>query len=283
MAAELRADRSAAQLARAVTLYHIVVEGSVAQPGQHMLDRAFEQLDMLPAFREGMSNVSTDEQRHIAFGVRLLADLYRADPEPIQEAIVSTINETLPWASTVGYPPGGDRSYTEALGFTLEDLFEEGARMQEARLRSIGLPLDDIVPFPLPLDVTPRERVVRGLRMIEGGYVGDLGRPVSRDPEDLAVVFDSVARSADPRHARPGTTVQWDFVDADPWHVRIDGGRGTPVPGRASDPTLTLRMTLDDFAGVVARRTDPRVLLLRRRIRPRGDLRLLLRMPRLFP
>ena len=38
MAAELRADRSPVKLAEAVTLYHVVVEASLAQPGQHMIE-----------------------------------------------------------------------------------------------------------------------------------------------------------------------------------------------------------------------------------------------------
>ena len=37
MADELRADHSPAKLAAAVTLYHIVVEASLAQPGQHFI------------------------------------------------------------------------------------------------------------------------------------------------------------------------------------------------------------------------------------------------------
>src|ERR671929_491009 len=45
MADELRADRSALQLAKAVTLYHIVVEASLAQPGQHMIERYLEAYD----------------------------------------------------------------------------------------------------------------------------------------------------------------------------------------------------------------------------------------------
>src|SRR5690349_22666851 len=36
MAAELRRDHSPAMLAKAVTLYHVVVEGTLAQPGQHI-------------------------------------------------------------------------------------------------------------------------------------------------------------------------------------------------------------------------------------------------------
>ena len=37
--------------------------------------------DVLPGFREGMENVAADEQRHIGFGVKLLSDLRKMDPE----------------------------------------------------------------------------------------------------------------------------------------------------------------------------------------------------------
>jgi len=53
MADELRADRSPAQLAAAVTLYHIVIEAALAQPGQHFICSYLEERDQLPAFREG--------------------------------------------------------------------------------------------------------------------------------------------------------------------------------------------------------------------------------------
>src|SRR5947209_11023389 len=80
MADELRKDRSVPKLAAAVTLYHLVVEASLAQPGQHMIGTYLAERDVLPAFREGMENVAADEQRHIGFGVKLLADLQREDP-----------------------------------------------------------------------------------------------------------------------------------------------------------------------------------------------------------
>ena len=80
MADELRADRSPAKLAAAVTLYHVVIEASLAQPGQHFICSYLEERDQLPAFREGMENIAADEQRHIGFGVKLLADLNREDP-----------------------------------------------------------------------------------------------------------------------------------------------------------------------------------------------------------
>src|ERR1700760_1561637 len=40
MAVELRRDRSRPKLAQAITLYHIVIEASLAQPGQHLIDES---------------------------------------------------------------------------------------------------------------------------------------------------------------------------------------------------------------------------------------------------
>ena len=54
MADELRKDRSPLKLAKAITLYHIIVEGTLAQPGQHMIETSLERMDLLPGFREGM-------------------------------------------------------------------------------------------------------------------------------------------------------------------------------------------------------------------------------------
>src|SRR3954470_21689892 len=81
MADELRKDRSLPQLAKAVTLYHLVVEATLAQPGQHFIDAYLHQMDVLPGFREGMGKVALDEQRHIGFGVKLLADLVKQSDE----------------------------------------------------------------------------------------------------------------------------------------------------------------------------------------------------------
>src|ERR1700740_2401717 len=69
---ELRADRSRANLAAAVALYHIVIEAALAQPGQHFICSYLEERDQLPAFRRGMGNIAADEQRHIGFGGKLV-------------------------------------------------------------------------------------------------------------------------------------------------------------------------------------------------------------------
>jgi ribonucleotide reductase beta subunit family protein with ferritin-like domain len=279
MADELRADRSKTKLAEAVTLYHVVVEAALAQPGQHMIEGYLEELDVLPGFREGMRNVSLDEQRHIGFGVKLLADLYREDPEPIQDAMVGLIKEVLPWTAAVAKPPNWDRSYTECFGFTLEDLGEAGALSFEQKLRAVGLPVDDIPGFPMPMDLPPRERAVRGQKMLRANLIGP-DRPAHRDPEAVAIVFDQVARQADTRRVRPGTVLQWDFEDYEPWHVTLANGASAAAPGRVPHADVTFRVRFDDWADVVAGRADPRRLVLTRRMRVRGNLRTLLALPK---
>src|SRR5205085_1818229 len=106
MADELRRDRSPAKLAAAVTLYHIVIEASLAQPGQHFICGYLQERDKLPAFRAGMENIAADEQRHIGFGVKLLADLNREDPDRVPRAVADILREVNPYTSQVLMPPG---------------------------------------------------------------------------------------------------------------------------------------------------------------------------------
>jgi putative sterol carrier protein len=81
---------------------------------------------------------------------------------------------------------------------------------------------------------------------------------------------------------RPGTTIEWDFADAAPWHVVLDNGGSRAVAGRAAHADVTLRVRFDDWADVMAGRADPRALMLRRRLRPKGSPRVLLALPKVF-
>ena len=279
----LRKDRSPRNFARAITMYHLIVEGALAQPTQHMIDAALTELDLLPGFREGMGNVSLDEQRHIAFGVRTLADLHVADPAGTQEAIVEKIREVLPWTTAVALPPGRDLAYTEPIGIDIHDLFAEGAMLMEQRLKAIGLPLDELDRFPLPLDLPPRERGARGIALLAAGMLGPKEGPASRDPEAMEILMDTLRRGALPEAAGPLTTIQWDFTDAEPWFLRLDNGSTAMQRGRTPSPDVTLTVSFDDFVDIAAGREDPRRLMLRRRLRPAGKLRMLARLPKVLP
>jgi hypothetical protein len=283
VAAGLRKDRSPRNLAAAVTLYHLIIEGALAQPAQHMLDRGFEQLGLLPGFTAGMRNVSLDEQRHIAFGVRLLADLHERDPHGICEAIVEKIREVLPWTTAVPLPPNRDLDYAKCINLDLFDLFEEGAVLMEQRLRAIGLPLDKLDRFPLPLDLPARERGARGLRLLEAGMLGPKDGPIVYERDAVEILMDTMRRGAVPDAMPAGSTIQWDFTDAEPWFLRLDNGSTSVQQGRAPSPDVTLRLSFEDFVDVAAGREDPRKLVLRRRLKPSGKLRALAKLPKVLP
>lgn len=283
MADELRADRSPDQLARAVTLYHLVVEATLAQPGQHIIEESLERLDVLPGFRAGMRNVALDEQRHIGFGVKLLADLYRERPAQTQEAIVSVLSEVLGWTIVVPQPPGWDERYFGCWGFGFSDIAEAGAASLEQKLRAIGLPVDDLPGFPMDMTMSAAERGRRGIVLAKGNYLGE-GGPIDRDPKAVAIFFDAIAASARGDAAPAGTTIAWDFTDHAPWHVALDGLRGTAYAGApARQADATFRCSFDDWVNLTAGRLDAKQLLLRRRLRLRGRPRALLRLGRVFP
>ena len=283
MADELRADRSLPRLAAAVTLYHIIVEATLAQPGQHFIQSYLEAEDYLPGFRSGMEHVALDEQRHIAFGVKLLGDLIARDPE-CKEAMIELLREVIPWTAGVLVPPNWDRRYTECFGFTLEEIGADGFRSIETKLRTVGLSQEEIQRgISLPLELPVEELVRRSLRLAQANVIGEKAGPASRDPELMGWMFDNMAVAVDVRRAdHAPLTVQWDFSDADPWHITVENGSSRPQRGRAPRPDVTLACTWEDWTKVMAGHSDPRRLVLRGRIRPRGKLRALMRLGKLF-
>jgi hypothetical protein len=272
----LRSDRSRVALARAVTMYHVVVEALLAQPGQHFISDYLEKRDLLPGFRAGMRQVALDEQRHIGFGVKLLGDLADEDPG-VPDAVADLVRRATPYSLAVFIPPGWDRSYTECFGFTLEEIYTEGARSFEAKLRSAGLPLDSLPgPSVFPLEMSAAERADYGLAMLRAGFIGPPNGEPPRDPAAMELLFSSVARAVDRRTAPAGPfVVQWEFEDAEPWHVRVDNGSTGAAAGRASQVDVELRCSYEDWVDVVAGRLDPRRAVLSGRLRPRGTPRAL--------
>ena len=91
----------------------------------------------------------------------------------------------------------------------------------------------------------------------------------------------SFRRTIDPS-AAPEATIEWDFRDAEPWHLTIVNGSASVAPGRAADPDLTFRCRFSDWVDLAAGRVEPWRALLLGRIRPSGSLRMLARVPKLF-
>ena len=280
---ELRRDRSRTKLAQAVAMYHFVVEATLAQPGQHFITDYLTERDALPGFREGMRNVALDEQRHIGFGVKLLRDLAAEDPE-VPEAVAELLRVATPLSLAVFVPPGWDERYVECFGFTLEQIYEEGARSFEARFKAAGMPVESLPgPQIMPMDLPIPERAARGIAMLRAGYLGPPNGTPARDPEAMAMLFDSVRRGVDLRNAPDGPFVlQWEFPDAEPWHLRLDNGASAAAPGRAPHVDLELQCRFDDWVDLVAGRLQPAKAVATGRLRPRGTPRTLWRARRLL-
>jgi hypothetical protein len=284
MSDELRRDPSLPRLAAAITLYHVVIEATLAQPGQHFITSYLTESDRLPGFRAGMEKVSADEQRHIGFGVKLLSELAEQDPD-CRYAVADLLREVIPWTGAVLVPPGWDERYVECFGFTLLDLGEEGATSLETKMRSAGLPIEELPGPPVfPVPGTPRERAARGKKLIKAGYLGEKVGPPSKNPDDMETLFESVAAGFDTSAApNGGGVIQWDFADAEPWHVVVANGATRHVQGRAESPTVTFRARFEDFVDVVAGRRDPRRLVATGRLRLRGNYLWLWRAREMFP
>jgi hypothetical protein len=284
MSAELRRRPTLPKLAAAVALYHLVIEATLAQPGQHFIASYLEDRKLLPGFRLGMERVAQDEQRHIGFGVKLLADLCREDPD-CRHAVAGMLREVIPYTAAVLVPPGWDRRYTEVFGFTLEEIGAEGAASLETKLRSAGLPMEELPGPPIfSPGLEPIERARLGQQLVRGGVLGEKTGPPRRDRETMAALFTLVRGGLDERGApaEPGT-IQWDFTDADPWHLVVANGDTQVAPGRVESPTVRIECRYDDWADLVGGRRNGLRLAATGRLRPRGDLRWLWRARRMFP
>jgi hypothetical protein len=286
MAAELRRDRSLPKFAQAIALYHLIVEATLAQPGQHFIQDFFTRAGEMPGFLEGMDNVATDEQRHIGFGVKSLADAFRRSDE-CKAAVDEMLREVIPYALAVFVPPGFDRSYTREYGFEMEDVFAFGLGSIKAKWRATGYPLEERPPGVFPLDPTmdndESARIV--VALLEAGIFGPPtpanGRPDASAPTQERF-FAIVARSFDASrvNGRP-FTVQWRFSDADPWHVRVCDRAARAVPGEAPGADVTVQTDWKTWCDMSVRNASPVAAVLRGKLRPQGSPRALFELSRM--
>jgi ribonucleotide reductase beta subunit family protein with ferritin-like domain len=287
MADELRADRSPAKLAAAITLYHIVIEAALAQPGQHFIGSYLEERDQLPAFREGMENIAADEQRHIGFGVKILSDLNREDPVRVPKAVAGILRDVTRYTAQVLMPPGWDERYVSVFNSSFDQVGVEGLTSMTTKLRSAGLPIESLPGPPLlPPGLSPLELSQRGRALAKAGVIGVREGPSPRDPETLALLFDTIRRQVNPEHglSRP-TTFQWEFTDPDvpTWHLTVENGSSRVAQGEAPAPDLRLRLAYQDWIDLVGERIDPMRLFARGRLRPKGSPLALRKLTKVFP
>jgi ribonucleotide reductase beta subunit family protein with ferritin-like domain/putative sterol carrier protein len=148
----LRDDPSDVRMfAKAIAVYHIVIEGVLALTGQKFILAWARNEGLLPGFRAGFTAVARDESRHVSFGARVMRDLLDEDPTLIEE-IHDGIRETLRLGTALYQPPGGDVTYTSAFGYSLGDLFNYGGVQLQKKMRAIGAPVPAVDVYVPPID-----------------------------------------------------------------------------------------------------------------------------------
>lgn len=285
MADELRADRSLPKFAQAITLYHLIVEGTLAQPGQHFIEDFFHKDGGMPGFSAGMANVSRDEQRHIGFGVKTLSEVV-PQSEECKAAIVELFREVNRYSIGVFCPPGFDRSYTECWGFSMEDIYAFGLKLVRQRWKTIGFPLEEMPADVWPFDhsLTSEEIAARQVRLLMAGVTGAPNASPDSSPEVQGLLFDMTARRADHAAvARGPFRIQWDFTDASPWHLVVDNGSTRAAEGRIPHPDVTLRTSWPDWVGIALNHRNPLRSIASGKLRPKGSARALNTFRKVFP
>jgi ribonucleoside-diphosphate reductase beta chain len=125
-----------------VTLYHMVIEGTLALTGQFFLTDYMERKGILPGWVEGFRLISQDEHRHVAYGTWLLREK-AADPA-LKRRIGERVAELIPLAAAVLVPPGADPDSYAILDYTMEETNTFAFNALNRRLKVIGIDLSSL-------------------------------------------------------------------------------------------------------------------------------------------
>ena len=137
----LRKDPSDMEaLVRGITVYMIVIEGTLALTGARFMIRSIKDLDILPGFRQGFTAVNRDESRHVGFGVKFLADAIKED-ERYKQTIQDTLTETLPVGTLALAPPHAEDPYnfSTPFGYTSAEIYAYAMKSLSKKLAAMGM------------------------------------------------------------------------------------------------------------------------------------------------
>lgn len=130
---------------RAVTLYHLIVEGVLAVTGQRLMLDLVRDRPGLAALRAGMLNIARDESRHISFGVGALREGVRSG---YGDAIAEQLHASVPLAVRIvlapelAWPQLLPASVRRTMAVDVERRIARAGDALAARVRRMGL--DDV-------------------------------------------------------------------------------------------------------------------------------------------
>ena len=121
-----------------VTIYHMVIEGTLGLVTSHFLLDLLRERELLPGFADGYGRIASDEQRHIAYGTWFLREAVTQDPA-MEAVIAGRVRELLPAVAESVSPPA--EGAFDALGVDEGALAEFGLGALNRRLAIIGVEL----------------------------------------------------------------------------------------------------------------------------------------------
>jgi ribonucleoside-diphosphate reductase beta chain len=124
---------------RFVTIYHMVIEGTLGLTASHFILDYLRERELLPGFTDGYGRIASDEQRHIAYGSWFLREAVAVDPA-MADVIRGQIRELLPTVAESISPPS--EGAWDVLGVEDGALAEFALGALNRRLALIGAPLD---------------------------------------------------------------------------------------------------------------------------------------------
>ena len=123
-----------------VTIYHIIVEATIALTGQRFELESMRELGTTNrGFYRGFTAVARDESRHVSFGIKVLQEAVREDPQRFAPLIQRTLLECLPLVAGTLEPP--DPAYITEFGHTESEILRFALDSLNKRLRAIGINL----------------------------------------------------------------------------------------------------------------------------------------------
>jgi ribonucleoside-diphosphate reductase beta chain len=122
-----------------VTIYHMILEGTLGLVTSHFLLDLLRQRELLPGFVDGYSRIAADEQRHIAYGTWFLREAVIEDSR-MGEVVRDRLLALLPAVAETVSPPS--EGAFDALGVDDGALAAFGMDTLNRRLAIIGVPLE---------------------------------------------------------------------------------------------------------------------------------------------
>ena len=120
-----------------VTLYHMIIEGTLALTGQWLLTDYMERKEILPGWVQGFKLISQDEHRHVAYGTWFLRE--KAVDPALRRRIAERVRQLIPLAQAVLVPTGADPNDYVILDFTMEETNTFAFNALNRRLKVIGI------------------------------------------------------------------------------------------------------------------------------------------------